>query len=310
MFHANTIQPCSDSDRRPILHRCNRPLWSVLTGAGVGLLLAPIAQAQTVEPPASPELPPSQASPPRDRARDEGWQDRWKETPRPWLYAADPTGPAHLHVLASLAVGYAQTDRGAARPFAADVAHAGAVWSANAEVGLTRYASISAEGMLAGQAETGSPISAGTMIGATAFPLGGRAPVDLAVSAGYLRELGGANGVWARAGIAGDLGPARLALTGLAEHVFEENRDGVDILLTSGASFSLPYGIRLGAEYVVQDLEGAWEEEEADGGIRHFVGASASIVIGDHVQLAVGPAFGLSPGSPNVLGRMTATYAF
>src|SRR6185503_2925561 len=121
------------------------------------------------------------------------------------------------HVLASLGVGYAQVNRGAARPFAADVAHAGAVFNAGAEVGIFRFASLQAEGLLAGN---GSDVSAGALLGATVYPLNPKGPIGLAVSGGYLRELGGANGVWGRLAVAGDLGPVRLVLTALAEHVF------------------------------------------------------------------------------------------
>lgn len=234
----------------------------------------------------------------------------WDKTPRPWLYSSDPTAPAPGRVLASLSVGYAQTNRGAARPFAADVAHAGAVFSAGGEVGVLRQLSIQAEGLLAGQAGTGSPIGAGAMLGVNAFPLGGRGPVDISISAGYLRELGGANGIWFRGGIAGNVGRFRFSANALGEHVFDVTRDGVDILLTAAASVKTTEWLRLSTEYVVQDLEGAWDPEEADGGIRHFVSANASVLLANRVQISLGPALGLSPNSPRFLGRLTAAYAF
>lgn len=232
------------------------------------------------------------------------------KTPRPWLYSADPTAPAPFRVLANLSVGYAQTNRGAARPFAADVAHAGAVFGAQAEVGLLRHLSISAEGLLAGQAGTGSPVGAGAMLGVNAFPLGGRGPIDVSISAGYLRELGGANGIWFRGGVAGNLGRFRLSANALGEHIFDVTRDGVDILLTAAASVKATDWLRFSSEYVVQDLEGAWDPEEADGGIRHFVSANAAVLLANRVQISLGPALGLSPNSPRFLGRLSAAYAF
>lgn len=247
-------------------------------------------------------------APAADVVAPEGAVDPWKGARRPWLYAADPTAPAPGHAIAALGVSYAQVDRGAARPFAADVAHAGAVFDVAVEVGVARFASVHAQGLLAGDGAD-APVRAGALAGASLFPLPAGAPVDLAISAGYLRELGGSNGVWGRVGVAGDLGPARLSLTTLGEHVLEAGRDGIDILVTSGASFALGLA-RLGIEYVVQDLEGAWEPDEADGGIRHFVGPTASIEIARRVQLAASPAIGLSQGSPDVLGRLAATYAF
>lgn len=277
--------------------------------AAVATLLPNAAAAQGPD----PTLPPAPlaAAPPADTTETPApTKTPWDDTPRPWLYSSDPTAPAPGHVLAALSVGYAQTNRGTARPFAADVAHAGAVFSAGGEIGILRHLSLSAEGLLAGQSGTSSPISGGAMLGVNAFPLGGRGPVDVSISAGYLRELGGANGVWFRGAIAGDIGRVRLSANALGEHVFDVTRDGVDVLLTAGANVKATDWLRVGAEYVVQDLEGAWDPEEADGGIRHFVSANAALLLGKRVQISMGPALGLSPNSPRVLGRLTAAYAF
>jgi len=267
------------------------------------------AEAQGLD--ASSPAPTLTVRPPADTAETPAPKTTpWDKTPRPWLYSADPTAPAPGRVLANLSVGYAQTNRGAARPFAADVAHAGAVFSAGGEVGVLRQLSIHAEGILAGQAGTGSPIGAGAMVGVNAFPLGGRGPVDVSISAGYLRELGGANGVWFRGAIAGNVGRFRFSANALGEHVFDVTRDGVDILLSAAASVKTTDWLRLSTEYVVQDLEGAWDPAEADGGIRHFVSANAAVLLANRVQISLGPALGLSPNSPRFLGRLTAAYAF
>lgn len=281
--------------------------FSLASLVAIGASLAPARVA--AEPVSAPDSA-LVSAPARDTATKPGSDARSEPPPpRPWLYTADPTPPSPGRVLASLGVGYAQLDRGAARPFAADVAHAGAVFNASAEVGVARYVSVHAEGLLSGQGD-GSPLRAGAFLGASVFPFARRLPVDVAISAGYLRELGSDNGLWGRVAVAGNIGPARLSMTALAEHVFASGRDGVDVLLTSGASVEVTSFARLGAEYVVQDLEGAWDPEEADGGIRHFIGPNAVILLGHGVQLAAGPSFGLSQGSPSLLGRLTATYAF
>lgn len=279
------------------------PAFILLAAApAVALAAAPAALAQ----PAQPAAPPP-AEPGPDVVEDPA--AGWGGARRPWLYTADPTGPAPGRVLASLGVGYAQVDRGAARPFAADVAHAGAVFDAGAEVGLARFASLFAQGLLAGEGAA-EPVRAGVFAGVNFFPLPARWPVDVALSGGYLRELGGTSGVWGRVGVAGDLGPVRLSFTALGEKVFDPDRDEVDLLVTTGVSVPVLPVLRLGAEYVVQDLEGAWEPEEADGGIRHFVGAVAALELARRVQISAGPAIGLSQGSPELLGRLSATYAF
>ena len=273
------------------------------------LALTSRAAAQSVD--SSAPAPPVATLPPADTAELPATKKTsWDKTPRPWLYSTDPTTPAPGHVLASLSVGYAQTNRGAARPFAADVAHAGAVFTAGGDVGILRQLSVTAEGYLAGQAGTGSPIGTGAMLGVNAFPLGGRGPVDVSVSAGYLRELGGTNGIWFRGAVAINAGRFRFSANALGEHVFDVTRDGVDILLTAAASVKTTDWLRLSTEYVVQDLEGAWDPEEADGGIRHFVSANAAVLLANRVQISLGPALGLSPNSPRFLGRLTAAYAF
>src|SRR5262249_54886967 len=100
----------------------------------LALALSAEARAQGVPDAAGPPAPPPPAT-----------------IERPWLYTVDPTGPAQGQVLASLGIGYAAVDHGATRPFAADRAHAGAVFSAGAEVGVFRFASIQVEGLVSGQ---------------------------------------------------------------------------------------------------------------------------------------------------------------
>jgi hypothetical protein len=236
--------------------------------------------------------------------------ERPEDIKRPFLYSADPTAPASGHVLANIGVGYASIDRGAARPFAADLTHAGAVMSAGAELGIARYFTLQAEGLLAGRGGD-APLAAGVMAGMGFHLAEQKLPIDLALTGGYLRELGGSNGVWARAALARDFGRARIIMTALGEHVFDPKRDKLDLLVTAGASFAVVDSLRLGAEYVAQDLEGAWEHDEPDGGIRHFIGPNASLDLASHrVRIGLGPAFGLSPGSPRLLGRLAAMYLF
>ncbi|MEO7330480.1 MAG: hypothetical protein ABI193_18035 [Minicystis sp.] len=264
--------------------------------AGALSLFTLSAAAQTVAELPAPDRPLPAPSP-----------DVWASVQRPWLYAPDPSAAPVGHVLATLGAGYAQIDRGAARPFAGNVAQAGGVFSAGAEVGVLRVLSVQAEGLLAGD---GSSINGGAMLGVTLHPFPVRWPVSSAFSAGYLRELGGANGAWGRATIAGDLGPVRLSVSALGSHLFADKRDGLDLLLSAGASYRLNDILRLGVEYVVQDLEEAIDEEAIDGGVRHFLGPSVGLRLARRVQITAGPAFGLSKGAPAFQGRMAASYAF
>jgi hypothetical protein len=254
----------------------------------------------------APLLTTDPAGPGRDVIAPASSEPLAARTPRPWLYASDASAPAPGHAVATLGVGYASIDRGAARPFAADVAHAGGVFGAEAEIGLHRYVGLDLEGLLAGGA-LGTGPSAGAMLGASFFPLGGRGPVDLAVSGGYLHELGGDDGAWGRVAFAASFGRLRASATAVGEHVVDPARDPIDVMLTAGLSYSVTSWAGLGAEYAVQDLEEAADPDPRDGGMRHFVGPNARVLIANRVQLLGGPAFGLSPGSPAVLGRFAAS---
>jgi len=279
----------------------------VLLAAAFALAIPATAAAQSAP---SPEAAPPAAPPPHNPTSDTpeppSTARPFAGVERPWLYSPDATAPPPGHVIASLGVGYGDLEKGAARPFAANLAHAGAVFGANVEVGVLKFASVSGEGLLAGD---GKSVSAGGMLGVNAYPMPASIPVKLAISAGYLRELGGSDGVWGRVTLAGDIGPVRLTVLGLGSHIFAPGRDAFDLLVSAGASYRVIEVLSLGVEYVAQDLEDAWEEEEAEGGIRHFLSPMASLSLG-RVRLTAGPAFGLSQGSPRVLGRLQAGFSF
>jgi hypothetical protein len=260
------------------------------------------ADADTAPPAADPPPPDAALAPKRDA---------WADVRRPWLYTVDPSAPPPLRVLASVGAGYASMDRGAARPFAADVAHAGAVFDAGGEVGLLRVLSLEGHVLLAGASpQTNDAVAAGGMAGLTLHPLPASWPVQASVSSGYLRELGGDGGVWGRVVVAGGTGRLRFGGSALAEHVFATGRDPLDLMLTAGASVRLvPWG-EVGVEYVVQDLEEAADGEDVDGGMRHFIGLTASLLPTKHLQITAGPALGLSRGAPGVLGRGQVAYYF
>lgn len=304
----------------PVMRRT--PFRSAAALAALAVTRAAAAQPAPVygEPPPAPVAPEPAAlspvyteapapAPTRDAVTPDAKKEPWARVYRPWLYGADPTAPPPGHVLASMGVGYAQTNRGAAAPFAANVAHAGAVFNAGVDVGVLRWMSLHGEGLLSGEGSKGG-VHGGGMLGVSFYPLPAKSPVDLSLSGGYLRELGGGNGVWGRASIAASFKAARFVVTALGSHVFEKGRDPVNILITAGASYAVIPILRLGVEYTIQDLEGLWEDEEADGGVRHFIGPTASLEITKRVRLTAGPSFGLSQGSPTVLGRMSAMYAF
>jgi hypothetical protein len=81
-------------------------------------------------------------------------------------------------------------------------------------------------------------------------------------------------------------------------------------MLSAGANVRVVDTLRLGAEYVAQDIEGAFDPAEVEG-MRHFVGGTASVaLLAERLTIGAGPAFGLSPNSPRVLGRATVGWSF
>lgn len=150
----------------------------------------------------------------------------------------------------------------------------------------------------------------------------------LTLSGGYLREswqgpvyvddthswtpgsAGGDNGAWVRAAFSADFRRLRVATTLHGEHVFAAGRDAVDVMVQAGASYRVAGDFRAGVEYVGQDVEETFSPG-AESGARHFVGPTASMQLLDHrFTVVAGPAVGLTARSPDVLGRLAASYSF
>jgi hypothetical protein len=196
------------------------------------------------------------------------------------------------------------------------------------EIGLFSHVSIMTVVDITAGGEGPSP-SAGLVAGVRvqAFPSAWR-DSHLVVSAGYLREAWqgpvydddnntwapgkpyGDSGAWFQVAFSQDIRRVRLAATFHGEHVFAEGRDPLDVMVEAGASVRVVGGLRLGAEYVGQDLEEAIDAG-AEGGARHFAGPTASLqLLRDRMSIVAGPSFGLSARSPEVLGRAAASFGF
>ena len=77
------------------------------------------------------------------------------------------------------------------------------------------------------------------------------------------------------------------------EKSFASNRDPVDWHLTAGISRNLGV-INLGLEYLGEDLEDMWEEEEAEGGANNFVGFLISLKT-KNFGFSLTPGYSLGP---------------
>jgi hypothetical protein len=226
--------------------------------------------------------------------------------PRPWLYLDDPSLPAQLHVIAFTRATYARDDS-PTRPFGANLARPGGIVEAGAEVGLLPRLSLAASGF-----GGGDQMGFGALAGLRFEPFAGlfSPSTHLVFSGGYLRELNGGDGAWARVGFAQDISRLRLGATVHGEHVFATGRDAVDVLVMAGASYNIVGPLRAGLEYVAQDLEETFSDE-AEGGVRQFLGPQMALELLDkRLSIAAGPAMGLNSQSPKFSGRFALAYEY
>lgn len=120
----------------------------------------------------------------------------------------------------------------------------------------------------------------------------------VSVGGGARREISGTNVLLGR--VALGLEHARYRLLGnlLLEKPFGEGRDAADVITSFGFGWKLKRGLAIGLEVVGEDLEGLWEEEEAEGGAKVFFGPTCHWApTGNRLQVTLGggPVLNLRP---------------
>jgi hypothetical protein len=227
---------------------------------------------------------------------------------RSWLY----NDPARI-ATPGRAVGLMRITYGGeslTRPFSGNLATSGGLVEFGGEVGLADRLSLVAIGAQ-GQDGAGSG-QTGAMLGLrwSLLPRAVR-KTQLVISGGVLRELQGSGGAWARLSFGQDAGRARIAASVHGERLFTAGRDAIDLIVTTGASMRLLDTVRAGIEYVGQDLEGAFDGREAEGGARHLLGPTVSAALfNERVSATVGPAVALGAGQSHLLGRVAVACQF
>jgi hypothetical protein len=227
---------------------------------------------------------------------------------RPFLYLVDPRLPASLTAVGSYAASFTSTEA-AARPLGANANRTGFVNELRLDFGLVDRLSTF------GTARFAPPLEAESGVRG-AFDAGFRvlvtSPASTALRVGvdgaFLRDFSASNGGVLRATATFDAGPLRLGTLVHSEKVFASGRDDVDLYVVMGASVRAVERLRVGAEYVAQDLEEIGEPA-AEGGVRQFASASVAWAA-DRFSVAAGPALGLGGHSPTLLGRLQASMAF
>lgn len=104
-----------------------------------------------------------------------------------------------------------------------------------------------------------------------------RSGLGLAVGMGMRHEWEGVNVLLGRVSTGYNFQRSSLFGNVCFEKPFEEGRDSIDLISTLGWMYKVAPAFHLGVESVGEDLEGFWEEEEAEGGAKLFVGPSLRV---------------------------------
>lgn len=248
-------------------------------------------------------------------SQDEGVDEQEPATKhgvqRPFAYAVDPSTPfageAGLEYLIQGASGVDAT-----RPLPANLGGQGFVHGATISVGITDWIAPYASALVYQPMDVNDASSEVTGQGGLMFQLTDpTAAFRLGAHAGFLREFAGDVGASGRLTATYDVGRLRMVGNAHFEKIFADDRDNVDVLAFMGASVKTTEELRIGAEYVGQDLEDAIENEEAEGGARHFGAIVASLELaGGSFWITGGPAFGLNERSPDLMGRLSLLAQF
>ena len=151
-------------------------------------------------------------------------------------------------------------------------------------------------------------------------------PLSLTTGLGYIYDYRGDHIPRLRLTLQRDQGPVDLNLSTLLEKPLADDRDELDIIVSLAGSVGIGEKVRVGGEIVGQDLEGFWEDEEAEGGAKLLAGPTARLELPNNFHLkanaaAVIPASNNFPtvvdesgatvaNDPGVLARMMLGYTF
>ncbi len=228
----------------------------------------------------------------------------------PFVHVTDPSTDAAGSVSVGYGVGNASA--GAAERPIPVAPTAGIVHTATASYGITGHFAPFVS-MLFRPGTTDVERAATAQFGLKAQLTDPAGPFRLTVIGTAFRELDHALGGSLRIAASYDIGKLRLASNLHGERVFATGRDGLDVMVLAGASYQVIPMLRLGAEYVGQDLEEIGESA-AEGGAKHYAGPTAALDLGGpsgRVQLTFGPTFALTKtNNASVLARAALSVAF
>jgi hypothetical protein len=228
---------------------------------------------------------------------------------QPFLYMTDTHGPGPRQLLAGYALAFSSS-AGAIRPIPGHFDNEAVVHSFSLEAGLLPRLSLFGTTMLAesiGHSDVGA---VAVQAGARVVLTNPRAQhFRLVLQASFLREFGADLGVAGELTGSYELGRVRLAASLHAEHVFAPGRDPVDLYAVVGVSVRVHRLVRVGAEYVAEDIE-AGLDDDAEQGARQYAGPDVALSLwSNRVLVTAGTAVQIAR-APGLLARAAVTYVF
>lgn len=229
---------------------------------------------------------------------------------QPFLYMTDTHGPAARQLVAGYALAFSSS-AGAIRPIPGNFDSEGVVHALSLELGVLDRLRVFADTMIA------EPLGPGGAVAGVALQLGARLLLTppswrrfrLMVTGAFLREFGAALGAFGELTASYDVGRVRIAGSLHGERVFGAGRDPIDLYAVGGVSVRVARVVRLGVEYVAQDLE-ELGGDDAEGGARQYVGPDVALSLRhDRLLLSAGAAVQAARG-PGLLARAALTYVY
>jgi len=230
---------------------------------------------------------------------------------QPFLYLVDPHGPAPKQLLAGYALAFSSSP-GAIRPISGNFDSEGLVHALSLELGVVERVRVFAQTMIAESLGTASEVNG------VAVQLGARVLVTppswqrfrLMLTGAFLREFGSALGAFGEVTASYDVGRVRVAASLHGERVFAARRDPLDLYAVAGVSVRVMRLLRVGVEYIAQDLEELDGEDAAEGGARQYIGPDLALSLHKNRLLLTAGGAVQAAHNPGILARAALTYVY
>jgi hypothetical protein len=137
-------------------------------------------------------------------------------------------------------------------------------------------------------------------------------PVAISLGGGYQADALLEHAATASLDASATLGRLNLTVNVRAAHYFHAGRDPVDVFVTAGAMVRVSRLVRIGAEYVGEELEAlvGGDDDNAPAG-RHYVGPTAALFwAGGHLRVSATAGALLTPGQQGPLVRAALAWIY